>query len=177
MTFYFCGVPVAYGTVKTLTNESVRGCSGDLSAFKPSIIVGVPAIYELIRKGMVKKIHESPALVQQVFNLAYVMKKNVPLVGGILDKAVFAKVSSSVYMVLLWLTAVAQVKQATGGNLRLAMNGGTCRTFDGLRFANLPCYRRCSLSSDTGVLDDDARYYVARLRRDRNMWHVRHFDA
>jgi long-chain acyl-CoA synthetase len=93
MTFYFCGVPVAYGTVKTLTNDSVRECSGDLAAFKPSIIVGVPAIYELIRKGMVKKIHESPAIVQSVFNLAYVMKKNVPLVGGILDKAVFAKVS------------------------------------------------------------------------------------
>lgn len=93
MTFYFCGVPVAYGTVKTLTNESVRKCQGDLSSFKPTIIVGVPAIYELIRKGMVKKIHESPALVQQVFNLAYVMKKNVPLMGGILDKAVFAKVS------------------------------------------------------------------------------------
>ncbi|KAJ9091805.1 hypothetical protein QFC20_007535 [Naganishia adeliensis] len=107
MTFYFCGVPVAYGTVKTLTNESVRKCQGDLASFKPTIIVGVPAIYELIRKGMVKKIHESPALVQQVFNLAYVMKKNVPLVGGILDKAVFAK-----------------VKQATGGKLRLAMNGG-----------------------------------------------------
>ncbi|KAJ9125892.1 hypothetical protein QFC24_002677 [Naganishia onofrii] len=107
MTFYFCGVPVAYGTVKTLTNESVRNCQGDLVSYKPTIIVGVPAIYELIRKGMVKKIHESPAIVQQVFNLAYVMKRNVPLMGGILDKAVFAK-----------------VKQATGGKLRLAMNGG-----------------------------------------------------
>lgn len=43
-------------------------------------------------KGMMKKINESPAIVKTVFNLAYTMKRNVPLVGGILDKAVFAKV-------------------------------------------------------------------------------------
>jgi long-chain acyl-CoA synthetase len=49
MTFYFCGTPVAYGTTKTLTNESVRNCDGDLVAYKPTIIVGVPAIWELIR--------------------------------------------------------------------------------------------------------------------------------
>jgi hypothetical protein len=92
MTFYFTGVPVAYATVKTLTQESVRNCDGDLVAYKPSIIVGVPAIYEIIRKGMVKKIHESPSVVQSVFNLAYSLKRNVPMMGPALDKIVFAKV-------------------------------------------------------------------------------------
>lgn len=42
---------------------------------------------------MVKKIHESPAVVQSVFNLAYQLKKNVPVTGAALDKIVFAKVS------------------------------------------------------------------------------------
>lgn len=93
MTFYFTGVPVAYGTVKTLTQESVRNCDGDMVAYKPSIIVGVPAVYELIRKGIVKKIHESPAVVQGVFNLAYHLKKTVPMTGAVLDKVVFAKVN------------------------------------------------------------------------------------
>jgi long-chain acyl-CoA synthetase len=92
MTFYFTGIPIAYGTPKTLTQDSVRNCDGDLVAYKPSIIVGVPAIYELIRKGMVKKINESPTVVQGVFNLAYTLKKNVPLVGGVMDKVVFSKV-------------------------------------------------------------------------------------
>jgi long-chain acyl-CoA synthetase len=94
MTFYFTGVPVAYGTVKTLTQESVRNCDGDMVAYKPSIIVGVPAVYELIRKGIVKKIHESPAVVQSVFNLAYHLKKTVPMTGAVLDKVVFAKVNN-----------------------------------------------------------------------------------
>jgi len=93
MTFYFTGIPVAYGTVKTLTQDSVRNCDGDLTAYKPSIIVGVPAVYELIRKGMVKKIHESPSVVQSVFNLAYTLKRNIPITGAALDKIVFAKVS------------------------------------------------------------------------------------
>jgi len=119
MTFYFCGIPVAYGTTKTLTNESVRKCDGDLVAYKPTIIVGVPAIWELIRKGIVKKINESPAVVKSVFHLAYTMKRNLPLVGGLLDKAVFAK-----------------VKQATGGRLRLAMNGGAALSRTTQEFLN-----------------------------------------
>lgn len=93
MTFYFCGVPVAYGTPKTLTQDSVRNCDGDLIAYKPSIIVGVPAIYETIRKGMIKKIHESSAVVQGAFNLAYSLKKNIPALGGVADKVVMSKVS------------------------------------------------------------------------------------
>lgn len=32
---------IGYGGVKTLTDASVRSCSGDLKAFKPSIMVGV----------------------------------------------------------------------------------------------------------------------------------------
>lgn len=107
LTFYYYGATVAYGTPKTLTNESVRDCKGDLAAYQPTLLVGVPAIFETIRKGMVKKIHESGAIVESVFNLAYALKKNVPFVGGVIDKVIFAK-----------------IKQATGGRLRLAMNGG-----------------------------------------------------
>ena len=37
------GMPCGYGRVivKTLTDASVRNCKGDISAFLPSIIVGV----------------------------------------------------------------------------------------------------------------------------------------
>jgi len=43
LTFYTMGVTVGYGGTKTLTDASVRNCSGDLKAYAPSIIVGVRA--------------------------------------------------------------------------------------------------------------------------------------
>lgn len=59
-------------------------------------------------KGMVKKIHEASFVAQRVFGIAGFMKRNLPWpFGSIADKVVFSK-----------------VKAATGGRLRLAMNGG-----------------------------------------------------
>lgn len=43
LTFYTMNVTVGYGGTKTLTDASVRNCSGDLKAYSPSIIVGVRA--------------------------------------------------------------------------------------------------------------------------------------
>ena len=47
---------MGYGTVKTLTDTSVRNCVGDIRAFRPTILIGVPAVWELIRKGIVAKV-------------------------------------------------------------------------------------------------------------------------
>jgi long-chain acyl-CoA synthetase len=35
LTFYLLGVPIGYGRVKTLLDDSVRSCPGDFTAFKP----------------------------------------------------------------------------------------------------------------------------------------------
>jgi long-chain acyl-CoA synthetase len=35
LTFYLLGVPIGYGRVKTLLDDSVRNCAGDFTAFKP----------------------------------------------------------------------------------------------------------------------------------------------
>jgi long-chain acyl-CoA synthetase len=48
-TFYLLGVQLGYATVKTLLDDSVRNCKGDFAAFRPTLIAGVPAIYEMIR--------------------------------------------------------------------------------------------------------------------------------
>ena len=108
LTFYTTGTTIGYGGVKTLTDASVRKCEGDLKAFKPSIIVGVPTIFETIRKGIVAKVNGASAVAKGVFNLAYALKKNVPMLGGVSDAVVFGKVG-----------------EATGGRLRIAMNGGS----------------------------------------------------
>ncbi|KAK4684196.1 hypothetical protein P7C73_g6002, partial [Tremellales sp. Uapishka_1] len=108
LTFYLCGIPVGYGTVKTLLADSVRNCEGDFAAYKPTLIAGVPAIFELIRKGMVKKIYEAGPVVGAVFGAAIVGKQSLPWpFSAVIDKVLFAK-----------------VKQATGGRLRLAVCGG-----------------------------------------------------
>ncbi|KPV76200.1 uncharacterized protein RHOBADRAFT_48175 [Rhodotorula graminis WP1] len=55
MCFMFVGARMGYGNVKTLTDASVRNCLGDIRTLQPTIMVGVPAVWETIRKGIVSK--------------------------------------------------------------------------------------------------------------------------
>lgn len=110
MTLVSVGITMGYGQVKTLTDASVRNCVGDIRAFKPSIMIGVPAVWELIRKGIVAKITAGGKLTQTAFNVAYAAKKmfgSKSIVGHVADAVVFNK-----------------IKQATGGRLKYAVNGG-----------------------------------------------------
>jgi long-chain acyl-CoA synthetase len=54
LVMIFVGMPCGYGRVKTLTDASVKG---DISAFRPSIMVGVPTVWETIRKGIIAKVN------------------------------------------------------------------------------------------------------------------------
>ncbi|OCH87696.1 long-chain-fatty-acid-CoA-ligase [Obba rivulosa] len=108
LALFFVGMTLGYGRVKTLTDQSVRKCRGDISAFRPSIMVGVPAVWEMIRKGIVGKVNSGGKIKKSVFNGALAIKKaGVPGLCGLVDTAVFG-----------------QVKAATGGRLRLALSGG-----------------------------------------------------
>ncbi|WWC86170.1 uncharacterized protein L201_001043 [Kwoniella dendrophila CBS 6074] len=117
-TLYFLGVPIAYGGIKTLLNDNVRNCDGDFIAYKPTLLPGVPAIYEMIRKGMVKKIHDAGSVVGTIFNIAIAGKQNLPWpFSTAIDKVLFAK-----------------VKAATGGRLRVAISGGGVLSLDTQKF-------------------------------------------
>ncbi|TFK35638.1 hypothetical protein BDQ12DRAFT_737516 [Crucibulum laeve] len=83
MIMFFVGMPSGYGRVKTLTDASVRGCKGDISEFKPSIMVGVPVVWEQIRKGILSKVNAGGALKKGLFNGAMTLKKPCNLVGDI----------------------------------------------------------------------------------------------
>ena len=98
-------IPLGYGSVKTLTDQSMRNCLGDMRTFKPTIMVGVPAVWEQIRKGILTKVKEGGK--SGIFNVAMTMKRNSTLLGYVADAVVFK-----------------QVKQATGGRLRYALSGG-----------------------------------------------------
>ena len=121
LSFVFLGICSGYGRVKTLTDQSVRNCKGDIKAFRPTIMVGVPAIWELIRKGILAQVNSSGSFRKSMFNGAMSVKKaNVPVVKNVVDSLVFSK-----------------VKQATGGRLRLAMSGGAALSRETQEFLSL----------------------------------------
>ncbi|KAH9911324.1 long-chain-fatty-acid-CoA-ligase [Epithele typhae] len=121
LTLFFVGMTFGYGRVKTLTDASVRKCVGDIRALKPSIMIGVPQVWEMIRKGIMARISGSGTLRKSVFSGAYSLKKaNVPGLAQVADMAVFN-----------------QIKQATGGKLRLALSGGAALSAETQEFLSI----------------------------------------
>lgn len=125
IAFYWNGT-IGYANVKTLTDTSTRNCSGDIKTFKPTIMVAVAAVWETIKKGIMAQIAKQPALTQKLFWGCYNYKlKNWKVPGStyLIDNFIFKK-----------------VKQATGGNLRFVLNGGSPISKDTQIFiSNLLC--------------------------------------
>ncbi|KAL2754540.1 hypothetical protein ACRALDRAFT_1056647 [Sodiomyces alcalophilus JCM 7366] len=105
------GATLGYGNPKTLSDTSVRNCLGDIREFKPSIMVGVPAVWETVKKGIIAKVNAGSPLVKALFWNAMNLKSTLMASGlpgaGVLDSIVFKK-----------------LKDATGGRLKLCMSGG-----------------------------------------------------
>lgn len=120
----FWGATMGYGNPKTLSDTSVRNCNGDIREFKPSVLVGVPAVWENVKKGIVAKVNAGSPIVQKMFWGALWAKSQLMAWGlpgsGILDAVVFKK-----------------VKEATGGRLRLCMNGGGPVAKDTQKFVSM----------------------------------------
>lgn len=121
LSMLFAGVTSGYGRVKTLTDASVRNCKGDIAAFRPSIMVGVPAVWETIRKGIISKVNSGGAVTRFVFNAAISLRKNnVPVLGYLADTVV-----------------LGGVRAATGGRLRVALSGGAAISKETQEFLNV----------------------------------------
>lgn len=104
----FLGVTMGYGTARTLSDSGVKNCLGDIKTLRPTIMFGVPAVWENIRKGILSNVEKGGWVAKTVFNAAYDLKKNhVPILGQLAHDTVFKG-----------------VREATGGRLRVIMNGG-----------------------------------------------------
>ncbi|KAF9031598.1 hypothetical protein BJ165DRAFT_1417660 [Panaeolus papilionaceus] len=107
----FVGITCGYARSKTLTDASVRNCKGDLSAWKPNVMFGVPAVYETIKKGVMQKINKSGFVTRTAFNAAFQAKRYaapwVPGLSTALDTMVFKP-----------------LHDAVGGEITFAVNGG-----------------------------------------------------
>ena len=114
----YVGLQIGYGRIRTLTDASVRNCQGDLKEFKPTIMIGVPQIWETIRKGIINNVNKMSALKKSVFRGSMSIKKaGVPILSDIVDSVVFS-----------------QVKAQTGGKLRYVLNGGAALSVETQQF-------------------------------------------
>ncbi|KAL8920479.1 MAG: hypothetical protein Q9208_006228 [Pyrenodesmia sp. 3 TL-2023] len=109
----YWGGTMGYGHPKTLSDTSMKNCSGDIVEFKPTLMVGVPAVWESVKKGILTKIGNLNFLARTVFWGAYSAKctlmpylVSIGLGGSIID-GVFKR-----------------IREATGGQLRITMSGG-----------------------------------------------------
>jgi long-chain acyl-CoA synthetase len=107
----FWGATMGYGNPKTLSDTSVRNCKGDIREFRPTVLIGVPAVWESVKKGILAKVNAGSFIVKNMFWGALSLKQMLLASGlpgaGVLDAIVFKK-----------------LKDATGGRLRIAFNGG-----------------------------------------------------
>jgi long-chain acyl-CoA synthetase len=115
---------MGYGNPKTLSDGSVKNCVGDIREFKPTVLVGVPAVWEMVKKGIVAKVEAGSPLIKNLFWAGLWAKNNLLHYGlpgaDFLDKIIFKK-----------------VKEATGGKLRICMNGGGPISKDTQRFISM----------------------------------------
>ncbi|KAJ9302299.1 hypothetical protein DTO271G3_1165 [Paecilomyces variotii] len=111
----FWGGTMGYGNPKTLSDSSVRNCKGDIREFKPTILVGVPAVWESVKKGVLSNLNKNNFIVKNMFWGA-LAAKNFLLTTGIPGSGIGAN--------LLDAIVFKKLKEATGGRLRITMNGG-----------------------------------------------------
>ncbi|KAK0641055.1 hypothetical protein B0T16DRAFT_393399 [Cercophora newfieldiana] len=111
-TAVYFGATLGYGHPRSLSDGSMRNCPGDIRAFGPSLLIGVPQVWESIRKGVEAKVNESGLLTRTLFWGAFKLKSFMVSNGlpfhGMFDNIVFGK-----------------VRKQTGGRLRFLVNGAS----------------------------------------------------
>jgi len=126
----FWGGTMGYGNPKTISDNSTRNSKGDIAEFKPTILVGVPAVWETVKKGVQAKVAQLNPISRNLFWGAMSAKgflmSNSSYVPGsaagasIMDNVVFKKVAA-----------------ATGGRLRICLNGGGPVAQDTQKFVSM----------------------------------------
>lgn len=71
---------LCFGSARTLTDLSTRPC-GDINAFQPFFLIGVPRIFETIKKAVEAKLPPVGSFKRKVFDLAYKRRRDALLQG------------------------------------------------------------------------------------------------
>ena len=68
---------MGYGSPRTLSEANVRNCKGDIQELKPTLLVGVPAVWETVKKGIIANVAKGGKVVESVFWTAFCAKRCV----------------------------------------------------------------------------------------------------
>jgi len=127
------GVTLGFGSPRSLSDTTVRNCKGDMKELKPSIMAGVPAVWETIRKGVLAKVNQASPFKQWMFRTALSFKITLMEYGmpsGFLD------------------FVFKGIKENTGGRLRLAVSGMLSSKVYKTRWCSYPKGNACILVSN-----------------------------
>ena len=106
----YWGSVMGYGSPKTLYDASMRNFKGDIRELKPTLMVGVPAVWETVRKEIIRKVEKAGLVARTIFWMSFSFKRFLVRKGlpgpGILDATVFKMFTD-----------------LTGGRLRFCMTG------------------------------------------------------
>ncbi|KAL1891517.1 long-chain fatty acid-CoA ligase [Sporothrix stenoceras] len=128
---FFAGATLGYGSARTLTDTSMKkGCKGDLRAFQPTILVGVPQVWETVRKGVAAGVGNASMIAKSLFWGHLAMKKAL-MQSGLLWGPVASVVDKIDQIVF------GSVRTSTGGNLRFIVNGASGIASDTKQFLSL----------------------------------------
>lgn len=120
----YIGGTLGYGSTRTLTDASTRNCAGDLRELKPTVMVGVPQVWETVKKGVEARVNASGAVTRALFWGAFNVKAALVRYGlpgtTLFDDIVFGK-----------------VRQMTGNRLRFIFNGASGISEGTLQFMSM----------------------------------------
>lgn len=71
----YWGGTMGYGSIRTLSQANCRNCKGDIEEFKPTLLVGIPAVWEQVKKGIVARVEGGSPIAKNIFWGAYALKK------------------------------------------------------------------------------------------------------
>eukprot|EP01100_Stratorugosa_tubuloviscum_P000594 TRINITY_DN112_c0_g1_i1.p1 TRINITY_DN112_c0_g1~~TRINITY_DN112_c0_g1_i1.p1 ORF type:complete len:691 (-),score=333.19 TRINITY_DN112_c0_g1_i1:98-2170(-) len=114
------GAKCGYANPRSLLDSTVRHCKGDLRELSPTIMAGVPTVWDRVRKGALAKIEASPSFAKKLFQLAFDAKSKS------LDRG---------YSGPLWANLILKkFKETLGGQTRFILSGGAPLSVETHRF-------------------------------------------
>jgi long-chain acyl-CoA synthetase len=63
----YWGGLMGYGSVRTLSEANCKNCQGDIRELKPTLLVGIPAVWETVKKGIIANVNKGGVVVQTMF--------------------------------------------------------------------------------------------------------------
>lgn len=71
----YWGATMGYGSPRTLSEANVRNCQGDIKELKPTLLIGVPAVWETVKKGIIANVSRGGKIKENVFWTAFNTKR------------------------------------------------------------------------------------------------------